>query len=127
LADDPSYATRMLRTEHGDSLNELFFLWASGLQSHEIVDRLRKARVPVALIVDEIKELIDDQHARESGLIRQVDGSWQVGAGFEIDNEWPDEHPAHALGQDTRDALQRFGLSAEEIERLSAAGVIKQA
>ncbi len=127
LADDPAYATRMMRQDHGDDLNALFFHWASEIPSATLVERMRAARVPVALIVDEIKELIDDTHARESGLIRDVDGDWQVGAGFEIDGEWPDEHPAHALGQDTRDALQRFGFSTAEIDGMLKSGVVRAA
>ena len=43
LADDPAYATRMMRTEHGDDLNALFFQWASEIPSATLVERMRAA------------------------------------------------------------------------------------
>lgn len=130
IAEDPAYGSRSLRQETGEDLNAIVAAWVSGLQSNDLIDQLRSARVPVARIAQTTAQLIHDSHAVETGMVTQVgngaDQSWQIGTVFEVAGERPDIRPAPAPGADSIAVLERLGLTSDEVSDLLRRGVISQ-
>jgi formyl-CoA transferase/CoA:oxalate CoA-transferase len=96
--------------------------------------RLDEADVPHAPVLT-IGESLEQPHARERRLIREID---QPGAGtvrvpgpvvkFLASDEAPELAPAPALGEHSREVLAEIlGLADGEIDELVAAGIVGEA
>jgi crotonobetainyl-CoA:carnitine CoA-transferase CaiB-like acyl-CoA transferase len=130
LIDDERLTTINRRYHHSEEVNAIVTEWTSGLSRDEVVARLTDARVPVAA-VRTVSDLLADPHLRERGAIQHMDHP-ELGP-VDVPHSpirWRDTPlvpltPAPALGADNHDVYGRvLGLSADEIDRLHADGVV---
>jgi crotonobetainyl-CoA:carnitine CoA-transferase CaiB-like acyl-CoA transferase len=91
------------------------------------LDAFEKADIPAARMYS-IDDILADEHLESTGFIRKIEhptqGSLYATA---IPTEWSESVPedrCHApdLGEHTREVLEEFGYSAQEIEHLVASG-----
>jgi crotonobetainyl-CoA:carnitine CoA-transferase CaiB-like acyl-CoA transferase len=95
-------------------------------------ERLEAVGVPNGRVLD-IGGALESDHAKERGIVREID---QPGAGpvrvvgpvirFQDASDAGELAPAPLLGQHTREVLGGLGISADELEGLLAAGVIRE-
>ena len=126
---DPRFATNAARLEnHAMFKARVEAIFGTGSVA-DWVTRLEKAGVAAGPIY-EFHEVFDDPQVRHLGLVAEVA---QPGAGKVKMLAFPGrasatppriDRPAPLLGQHTAEVLGELGLSAEEIDRLAAAGVI---
>jgi crotonobetainyl-CoA:carnitine CoA-transferase CaiB-like acyl-CoA transferase len=129
METDPRFATNAARLEnHAMFKARVEGIFATGSVA-EWVERLEKAGVAAGPIY-EFHEVFDDPQVRHLGLVAEVE---QPGAGKVKMLAFPGrasatppriDRPAPLLGQHTAEVLGEIGLSAEEIDRLAAEGVI---
>jgi CoA:oxalate CoA-transferase len=72
LIGDPKYATKNARVAAMEDVDELLAGWTSSLGTAEVFKLLREAGVPCAP-VRELREVVDDPHLRERGMIQDHD------------------------------------------------------
>jgi crotonobetainyl-CoA:carnitine CoA-transferase CaiB-like acyl-CoA transferase len=129
VAEDPAYATRLQRAEHGPELNELLGYWISTMPRDAVIELLRSASLPVAPMRQRFEELIDDEQVRANDMLIAVEHPtkgpiWQVGCLYEIDGERGTPQPAPLLGQHTDEVLAEHGYSPAEIADLHATSAV---
>lgn len=130
LASDARYATHAARGEHQDELDALINRWTATLTVEE-VDALMIAHAIPAGRVYRAPEMLADPHFAARQAIVEVEthrGPLRMQNAFPKLSKTPSaiRRPAPATpGQHNAEILgERLGLSAEELERLAAAGVI---
>lgn len=129
METDPRFATNAARLEnHAMFKARVEGIFATGSVA-DWVTRLEKAGVAAGPIY-EFHEVFEDPQIRHLGLVAEVE---QPGAGKVKMLAFPGQasgtppridRPAPLLGQHTAEVLREMDVSAEEIDRLAAAGVI---
>ena len=129
LLENPNYSSNDNRSKHREALNAEINLIIKTRTSEDWVTRLNKAGVPCGAI-NRMDQVFADPQVQHSGLVQTIDGETS--------------HPLHLVGQPvtltrtpstlqtrppqrgehTAAILQKFGLSAQEIEELREKKVI---
>lgn len=130
LASDPRFATLEARKAHETELEEYIVVWTGARKTMELVTKLQKRGVSAARSQSSL-DLISDPHLWMSGFYREVSDaagqskttlgpSWNMTRPAQISDAAPrlGEHNAYVFGE-------VLGLSEEEQERLSAAGITR--
>ena len=130
LADDPRYATHLLRGEHAEELDGLIADWTRTLTAGELQARLDRHGVVYGPIYS-IADIMADPHFRARDMIRRIPdprfGDLAVpGIAPKLtetpgDIEWLG---AQTPGQDNAEIYGELGLSAEEIAALRDEGIL---
>jgi succinyl-CoA--D-citramalate CoA-transferase len=133
LCADPRFATVRARAIHMDQVDQLVADWVSQFTVREVQDRLDAAGVPVSLVYT-VADIFEDPHFQARGMLVDLPhprlGSVKVTGVVPRLSETPGA--IHRAGPDqnvdTESVLKDLlGLSADEIERLSTAGVVRRA
>lgn len=72
LVTDERFASNGRRSRHLEELDELLARWTSGLSRAEVIDRLRRERVPVAAVRG-VGEMVEDPHLHHRGAVQRID------------------------------------------------------
>jgi formyl-CoA transferase len=131
LLDDPRFATNAERVRHNAELEPMLAVWFAGRSYADAKATLDAAGCPVSLVYS-IADLFDDPHVRERDNVIEVDhptlGTLKMPGIVPAFSRTPGavafagpERGAH--NDDVLGGL--LGLSADEIERLRAAGAIE--
>ncbi|QKR99291.1 CoA transferase [Sphingomonas sp. CL5.1] len=72
MTSDPRYATRYSRLEHMDELDAQVEAWTRGFDRWALVRMLAEKGVPSAPVLT-VREVAEDPHLRERGMIRDVE------------------------------------------------------
>ncbi|OWX98637.1 CoA transferase [Thioclava sp. IC9] len=132
IAEDPRFLTDETRTQNEPALRAVIEGWTTRHPTEKVVAALAEAQVPSAPIMTLAQQLAS-HHAHARALVRQLPHhslgeSPVVGQPIRFEGAAPlAETGAPALGGETRKILQEAGLSAAQISRLIAAGVVKEA
>lgn len=130
LADDPRLGKAVQRLKHMDELDEIVESWTKTKKTEEIVDLFTKANLAYG-VVQNVKDVIEDEHTKARGMIVEVD---QPGLGKVKIPGIPIKYselsaevrgPAPTLGQYNKEILcELLGMGEEELEALSKEKVI---
>ena len=129
VAANPEYSSRAQRTEHGSELNELIGYWISTQPLDDLVEVLRRERVPAAPMRMSVNELFDDPQVVGNEMYRPVEHPtkgrlWQLRGMLEIDGDYGRMDPAPLLGQHTSEVLAEVGFDSQEITALRESGAV---
>jgi crotonobetainyl-CoA:carnitine CoA-transferase CaiB-like acyl-CoA transferase len=132
LAGDPALATAAGRRGREAELEAAITAWTRGRSPDEAMEALQAAGVAAGAARGLAEMVLYEPHLTERGYWQQVerphmDGFFfQPSPAFREDGEsYPIRRPAPTLGQSTREVLTRIlSVSAAELDRLEAAGVI---
>jgi crotonobetainyl-CoA:carnitine CoA-transferase CaiB-like acyl-CoA transferase len=130
LAADESLAEEGARVARMAQIDDAISAWTKARTTSEAVALLHAAGVPVAPVV-RLGELLEDEHVRARGMLREVAGddglpALQFGNPLRLSGSAPvPPRAAAALGADSREILrERLGLDDDELSGLSAMGII---
>jgi formyl-CoA transferase len=130
LLEDPRFAGTHLRAGHLEEVDAQVSAWTVLQDKWELVRTLEAHGVPCAP-VQTVREVVDDPHLKERGMIRHVEHPLMgtvpvVGNPLQLsDSPLTEVHLAPQLGQHTDDVLEQVaGYDAERIRSLRSAGVV---
>ena len=129
LLADPRCKDAAARWEHRDALNEIIVAWTRGRTKHEVMAELGKAGVPCGAVLD-TGEVLDDPHLNARGQIHTIEhatrGRFRLpGSPVRLSASEAPTTPPPLAGQHTAEVLAEvLGLSADEVEKLRARGVL---
>ena len=129
LADEPTFCTAALRSQHRVALNEAIAARTQAVTSADLIARLNQAGVPCGPIY-KMNEVFADPQVRHLGLATAVlTGTGEnvalVGPAFSLSRTPPQmRHTLGAAGADNHSVLHELGLDDETIAQLRRAGVI---
>lgn len=129
LGTDPALADNTGRVARVEEIDRAIGAWTAGRSVAQVLEALDKAKVPAGRIYT-VADIAQDPHymARDMLLdINMPDGSrLKVPGLIPKLSRTPGQirRAAPALGQDTREILAEVGLSAEQIQKLYALGVV---
>jgi crotonobetainyl-CoA:carnitine CoA-transferase CaiB-like acyl-CoA transferase len=132
MAEDPALADNAGRVEHEAEIDAALAHWCAAHSSVHVINVLEEARVPVGPIYS-VEDMLTDPHYQARGMFEQVeiDGEpLKIPAILPKLSATPGrtDWPGGAVGSHTREVLETIlNLDNEEIEALSAAGVIHTA
>lgn len=130
LLQDPRFATNEKRVQNVEALDEIVGAWIGTLTRDEVTRRLREMEVPVGP-VNNIADIIADPHAQAREMI--IDAPNGDGRALKMEGVFPKmqltpgevHHAGGEMGADNHEIyVSRLGMTAEQLERLKAAGVI---
>jgi CoA:oxalate CoA-transferase len=130
LRDDPRFQDLKTRVAHIDEIDELVGAWTRQHAKAALVELLLSCRVPHAPVRD-LGEVVNDPHMHARGSLQWIDHP-QYGrivvqnSPIRYEGVAPVRlEPSSPLGAQNREVFcERLGLSEEEFEDLSRAGVI---
>jgi len=129
MLDQPEWLDNDFRRERVDELNELVSGFTGRFKRDELAARLQQAGIP-CLAVNTPGAFMREEHIQARQLFQPVQhsvlGAYQQNAfPLLVDGQREPPAPPPLLGQHTRDILTtRLGLSNQDVESLSAQGVI---
>lgn len=130
LLDDPRFASTHLRAGHLEEVDAQVSAWTVLHDKWWLVRALEARGVPCAP-VQTVREVVDDPHLKERGMIRQVQHPRigevpVVGNPLRLsDSPLTEVRVAPALGEHTDEVLRELpGYSTERVSQLRAAGVV---
>jgi formyl-CoA transferase/succinyl-CoA--D-citramalate CoA-transferase len=130
LADDPNFATHQARGHHAVELDALIAAWTRQHTSAELIDVLRRHKVPVGPINTARQMLADEHFSFREMIVRTttVDG-WQVPMNGVVPkfSRTPGAvvRPGPQLGEHTREILTALaGTDPARLAELKTRGVI---
>jgi len=129
LVSEPRFARLADRAKHGDEINGIVADWTSTLPAAEIEERCVACDVPVATAYT-AADIFADAHIAARGDLVTVDdptvGPLRQQAPFPRRVGEPVTVPSGAprLGEHTREVLRSLGVSDDQLDALSAEGVV---
>ncbi|MET7460549.1 formyl-CoA transferase [Nonomuraea sp. NPDC005501] len=128
LADDPEWATPEARLPKLDKMFQLIEEWTIRHDKWTVLDRLNAENIPCGPILS-TKELVADESLREEGIVVTVDhperGAFvTVGSPLQLSDSPVEVVTPPLLGEHNQEVYGELGVSADELARLKANGVI---
>jgi formyl-CoA transferase len=129
LLADPRCRDAKTRWEHRDALNAIIRAWTSARPKHEVMAVLGKAGVPCGAVLD-TGEILDDPHLNARGQIHTLEHATRgrlrlPGCPVHLSASEAPTTPAPLAGEHTAQVLAEvLGLSADEVSKLKARGVL---
>ncbi|MGN6057065.1 MAG: CaiB/BaiF CoA transferase family protein [Sphingomicrobium sp.] len=123
-SNDERFASNGARVTHREEIVRLVSGCIQEKPAAYWLDQLDKAGIPAGPI-NTITQALSDVQAQHRGIVRTLAGMPLVGAPMRLDGVRADSDlPPPALGQHTREILERLGIDAAELERLKLDGVV---
>ena len=129
LANDPTLSDNTGRVARVEEIDHAIEAWTLQHSVDEVLEALDSASVPAGKIYN-IADIAADPHYAARGMLQQItlaDGSTLKVPGVVPKlSLTPGQHRRNApdLGQDTVEILEEMGLSADQIQKLKAAGIV---
>jgi formyl-CoA transferase len=129
LANDPTLSDNTGRVARVEEIDQAIEAWTLQKSVDEVLEALDSASVPAGKIYN-IADIAADPHYAARGMLQQItlaDGSTLKVPGVVPKlSLTPGQHRRNApdLGQDTVEILKEMGLSADQIQKLKAAGIV---
>jgi formyl-CoA transferase len=129
LANDPTLSDNTGRVARVEEIDHAIEAWTLQKSVNEVLEALDSASVPAGKIYN-IADIAADPHYAARGMLQQItlaDGSTLKVPGVVPKlSLTPGQHRRNApdLGQDTVEILEEMGLSADQIQKLKAAGIV---
>ena len=129
LANDPTLGDNTGRVARVEEIDQAIEAWTLQKSVDEVLEALESASVPAGKIYN-IADIAADPHYAARGMLQQItmaDGSTLKVPGVVPKlSLTPGQHRRNApdLGQDTDEILKEMGLSADQIQKLKAAGIV---
>jgi formyl-CoA transferase len=129
LANDPTLGDNTGRVARVEEIDQAIKAWTLQKSVDEVLEALDSASVPAGKIYN-IADIAADPHYAARGMLQQItlaDGSTLKVPGVVPKlSLTPGQHRRNApdLGQDTDEILKEMGLSADQIQKLKAAGIV---
>jgi formyl-CoA transferase len=128
--NDPAYNTADARQPHIFDIFADIEKWLADKTKYEAVDILRKYDVPCSPVLS-MKEIAYDPALRASGTVVEVQQEGRgkfltVGSPVKFSDFTPEITGAPLLGEHSAAVLTELGYSSEQIDRFSAAGIIRE-
>jgi formyl-CoA transferase len=129
LLEDERFGDITQLYKYTDEIEALVTEWTKRHTKYEVMDLLGKAGVPCGACLD-TKEILEDPHLRERGMIVDVDhptrGTFAMpGCPVQLSESPVEVEASPLLGQHTTEVLQKWlGLSQSELQTLHQEGVI---
>jgi crotonobetainyl-CoA:carnitine CoA-transferase CaiB-like acyl-CoA transferase len=130
LARDPRLSSDALRADHGDELCDIMRDWCRTRTKDDVIAELVRYDLAAGPVYRP-QEVLDDPHVKAIGQLVELDYPGTPVpppiADFPLTlSETPGgvQRRAPTMGEHTDEVLTEAGLSAEEIEKLRAAGVV---
>lgn len=129
LANDPTLGDNTGRVARVEEIDQAIEAWTLQKSVDEVLEALDSASVPAGKIYN-IADIASDPHYAARGMLQQItlaDGSTLKVPGVVPKlSVTPGQHRRNApdLGQDTDEILKEMGLSADQIQKLKAAGMV---
>jgi formyl-CoA transferase len=129
LANDPTLGDNTGRVARVDEIDQAIEAWTLQKSVDEVLEALDSASVPAGKIYN-IADIAADTHYAARGMLQQItmaDGSkLKIPGVVPKLSLTPGQHRRNApdLGQDTDEILKEMGLSADQIQKLKAAGIV---
>lgn len=129
LGSNPKYQKTEGRVEDRTKIDDQVQKVISRYRVSEVVERLRKAGVPVTP-VNTVKDTLEDPHAKERGIFAFQDHPRFGHVKFSrlpimADGAFPEPYsPSPDVGEHSRHILREQGYSDEEIEQMVDSGVV---
>lgn len=128
LANQPAYASDLLRGQHGEKLSAIMARWCAAHEQKEALALLGKAKIPAAP-VHTLQETLDDPHIGALGMLREV-GFPALPRGYPMTPHPVDmsatrpgmQRRAPLLGEHTNEVLRELGYTDSDIDALRTAG-----
>ncbi len=131
LADDPRFASWVLRLDHRDALLPILEARFRTRPRSEWLELLAAHDIPAAP-VQSLTDFMDDPAVRHHDMVREYDhpdvGRLRLMGQPLVFGDTPvaDPGPPPALGQHTEEVLRGLGYDAAAIEDLAARGIVKR-
>ena len=129
LANDPTLGDNTGRVARVEEIDQAIEAWTLQKSVDEVLEALDSASVPAGKIYN-IADIAADPHYAARGMLQQItmaDGSkLKIPGVVPKLSLTPGQHRRNApdLGQDTDEILKEMGLSADQIQKLKAAGIV---
>ncbi|MET9969209.1 CaiB/BaiF CoA-transferase family protein [Streptomyces sp. NPDC006356] len=129
MTTDPRYCTNRVRVANREAVNGIVTDWFGARTADEIQKACDEHGVPVSR-VNSMEDVFADPHVKARGSLVEVEhpalGTLTMPAVVPRFSETPGQvrTAGPALGEHTPEVLSGLGLTAEDLERLSRAGVI---
>ena len=129
LIGDERYATSELRFQRKEEVDRLVGDWAMQHTKYEVMNTCASQGVVAGAVLN-AKDLFEDPHIRERGMIATMEhpqrGDWEmIGNPINLSDSPTEYRGAPLLGQDTDDVLSGvLGYSEERIEKLHQESVV---
>ena len=129
LANDPTLGDNTGRVARVEEIDQAIEAWTLQKSVDAVLEALDSASVPAGKIYN-IADIAADPHYAARGMLQQItmaDGSkLKIPGVVPKLSLTPGQHRRNApdLGQDTDEILKEMGLSADQIQKLKAAGIV---
>lgn len=129
LANDPTLGDNTGRVARVEEIDQAIEAWTLQKSVDKVLEALDSASVPAGKIYN-IADIAADPHYAARGMLQQItlaDGSTLKVPGVVPKlSLTPGQHRRNApdLGQDTDEILKEMGLSADQIQKLKASGIV---
>ena len=129
LADDPRFATPILRNENGAELYEIIAGWTRRYTKWEAMEHLAECGVPISAIYG-TEDILNDKHLMARGQIKTIHhptrGEWKMQAPpIHLSDSEVDLVPAPLLGEHSTEVLAaELGYTEAELAELTARGIV---
>ncbi|MBA3244725.1 MAG: CoA transferase [Actinobacteria bacterium] len=125
LAGDPRFGSNPLRVEHRAELVSLLRPRLAERATEELLEHLRAAGVPASPVLD-LDEVARHEQTLATGMLQELAGRTIVAPPLSADGERVLHRSAPPLlGEHTAEILAEADYEAAEIDRLTAAGVVR--
>jgi formyl-CoA transferase len=128
LIDDPRFATREARIEHGDELHAEISAWTGERTKYEAMHALAEG-LPAGAVLD-TRDLFEDPHLATRGFVHEIEHPTEgpirlLGWPPRLSRSKVPIRPAPLLGQHTAEVLHtELGLSEGEVRSLQEDGIV---
>lgn len=128
LANQPAYASDLLRGQHGKALSAIMVRWCAAHEQAEALAMLGDAKIPAAP-VHSLQQSLDDAHIGALGLLRETEfpglqhGYPMTPHPVDMSAARPGmQRRAPLLGEHTNEVLSELGFSDDEIASMRRSG-----